>query len=360
MPPAITTPHLDSDSLDAIRSAQEMHALADRAWDPTEEHEYVDHLRAALGFRRVHTRPDGLTIDSSAVFSRELEHIIARPFEARYPEARFREFVNVSNEAGPGVRTITHRIWDMVGEAKIVGAEGDDIPLVDVAGTEYSSPVVSLATGYRVTRQDLREAMETGRPIDAMRAEAARRIMELRADRLVALGHTGIGLIGLLKNSEVPTVSPIGGVWVEGTTTAEEMVADCIKLLNSIPLANLETSEADHLILGTNQAHMLATTISVLSKYTALQLLLDTWQQKTGAPLKVRGWTRADAANSTNDGPRAMAYKKDSNLWANVPMEYSTLPPQAVKLSLEVYSEMRIGSVGNPYPLGAAYMDGLG
>lgn len=324
-----------------------------RAWDPHSDRALVEQLMRAAGVRT--------DANNTVAFSRELEAIIAQPFEVAYPAARAREFIPIRRDAGPGARTVTHTLWDMHGDAKVIGSEGNDIPLVEVTGAQSSSPLVSLATGYRYTFQDLREAIMTGRPIDTMRAAAARRIMELRADRLAALGDTTIGLVGFLKNTNAQTITAANGTWTLGTTTADEMLEDCFKLLIAIPTNTQETAMPNVLILGTDEFHILSTTaVGSGNPMTALALLKKNWQEMAGEELTVAGWTRCDLANSTDNGPRAVAYRRDPMfVFWHVPMEFTSYAPQPKDLSFTVPCEMRVGSVDSPFPKSIAYMDGL-
>ena len=55
--------------------------------------------------------------DGGVFFQRQLEHIKAKSYDVLYANLKARELFPVSNEAGPGVTTITYRTYDIAGAA---------------------------------------------------------------------------------------------------------------------------------------------------------------------------------------------------------------------------------------------------
>ncbi|MCC7542363.1 MAG: DUF2184 domain-containing protein [Deltaproteobacteria bacterium] len=296
----------------------------------------------------------------TSTFSRELEHVLRTLYMQEYPELKARQLIPINGEAGPGARTVTHQIWNVQGKARLGNAKGDDIPLVQTTGAEASSPIVGLRLGYAYDTDELREAVMTGRPIDRMRGDACREIMERTADDVAAVGDSEFGLVGLFKNSNVPTVSPVTGTWTASTTSAQ-MLGDLTKLLNSIPAATKNIHYPNALILGTDEYNLAAVKeVDTTNRITVLQALKDQWRAATGRDLMITSWVAADLADAENDGPRAVAYVKDPKvLFWHVTLEFVAMPPQLRNFQFVIPCEMRLGGVDFIRPKAAAYMDGL-
>jgi len=103
----------------------------------------------------------------------ELEHIKAKTYDVMRRELRHREYVPVSNEAGPGAETISYYQYDQVGTAKLISNYADDLPLANVKGKKFSAPVHSMGIGFAYSVQDIRASQMANKRLEQRDATAA-------------------------------------------------------------------------------------------------------------------------------------------------------------------------------------------
>ena len=130
-------------------------------------------------------------------------------------------------------------------------------------------------------------------------------------------------------------------------------------LASSIVTTNKETFMPDTVVMDIGSYNLLATTrvsTSGDTNTTALEAFLrsNPWVTNVGT------WNKLAEANATDNGPRVVCYKRDSEvLTLEIPQEFEQFPPQAKNLAFEVPVHMRTGGVIVYYPIAMAYMDGV-
>lgn len=289
----------------------------------------------------------------TAFFSRQLETILARTYDVKYPELKARMLIPVSSEVDPGAASYTYRQYDSFGIAKIVSNFADDLPMVDVLGKEFTAKVESLGAAYHFSIQDIRAAQKSGFDLDQKRALAARRAIETKIDQMAATGDTNLGTKGLLNNANVTIVAPVTGAWSQATT-ADNILKDINTLVDSIVTATKEAFSPDTLILDPVSFQVAnSKRVDPTLEKTVLRSFLENnpWIRQ------VVQWQRAATA-SAGGARRIMAFKRDPEvLELIIPQEFEQLPPQAQNLSFTVPCHARMGGVSIRYPVACAYMD---
>ena len=125
----------------------------------------------------------------SIFFLRELEYIKKEVFEVQYEDLPARSLFPVTNEAGPGRKYVTYRIFDKVGQAVLVGNFADDLPRADVFAREEVIPVRWIGSSYGYNLGEIQASRQVGgEPIDAKRAEAANRAIEEAVNEFAFFG----------------------------------------------------------------------------------------------------------------------------------------------------------------------------
>ena len=130
---------------------------------------------------------DDLHMDANetAFFARELESIEAKIYEVKRKELVYRKYVPVSNRDHEGTETITYRMFDMVGAAKIISNYASDLPRADVFGEEFTQRVKSIGASIGFSDQELRASAKEGKSLDTQKATAMRRaVREKESDIL--------------------------------------------------------------------------------------------------------------------------------------------------------------------------------
>lgn len=176
--------------------------------------------------------------DEGIFFQRQLEYIQAQSYDVLYPELKGRTtFVN-NTEGGEGINQITYRSYDKRGEAVVIAGKATDLPRADIDGKEYTIDVRTLGNSYGYSRQEMAAARLTGMPLDARKAEAARRAYEEKVNALIWFGEAKNNIGGLfggpatypwatITNTAVAAAAGGGNSLVWGVDkTPDEVIAD--------------------------------------------------------------------------------------------------------------------------------------
>jgi hypothetical protein len=292
-------------------------------------------------------------------FARQLEEIDAQMYDVKYAKLEALELL-ATKTLHPGAESYTYRMWDAVGVAKMTSDYQSGAPRADVSGKEYNSRIRGLLIGYGYSVQEIRAAAMANLPLDAMRATAARRILNEGINKRSLLGDSEFSLIGLfnLANAGSYTVPPhtVGGTDTQWTKkTGMEMYADMCGIVDSIPTNTKEIEHAKRLLLPYTRLRLAAKTkIDSVSPITALQFFL------TNRPgIEVRGALYLDTA-AADSGMRMMAYDPSREVVELLlPIPFESFPPERKGMEWEIVNHARMGSVINRYPLACVYGDDL-
>lgn len=304
----------------------------------------------------MHGRLTNLDAAASVFFLRELEHIQAETYDVEYPELMIRSLVPVSHEAGPAAEAITYRQFDRVGVFNLISDYANGLPRVDAHGKEFTSPVRSGGGAYGYSIQEIRAAQMMGRPLDRMKADAARRAFEELVERIGSFGNEETGLKGFLNHANVPVGSVAGGTWAtkdaeairKDVRTAIQATVDLTKGVEKGPFTLL-LPDAQYGLIATMQN-------STASDKTILDFLLEAEKRwltdvEPLSALKGAGAAGADRMVLYTRHPRKLTLE--------IPQDFEQFAVQEKGLEFEVPCHGRIGGVIWRYPLSARYVDGI-
>src|SRR5574344_902710 len=144
-----------------------------------------------------------LDANESIFFNRELETIRAKSYDTKYDDNfKMVALLPISMEADPLDFQITHRIYSRVGVAKMGGGDyATDFPSVDVFGTEVTVKVYPIQASYKYNKDEIARAARAGKPLEAMRANAARKAIEKKLNDIAMTGESTTGVKGLFNAS---------------------------------------------------------------------------------------------------------------------------------------------------------------
>lgn len=146
--------------------------------------------------------------DGSLFHTGQLEYVMSEVQKAQYPEIKNRIHCPTLFEGGSGSLSISQRIVDTRGKAKIVAVPNDDIPLVGlVGGADQTTPVRSIMMAYEINFLEVRSAAQLGINVDVEKGLAAREFVKREENRITYLGDPDTGLNGLFVHPLIPTVS---------------------------------------------------------------------------------------------------------------------------------------------------------
>lgn len=304
-----------------------------------------------------------LDADGAYFFQRQLEHIKARSYDVQYAELQARMLFPVSNEAGPGVTTITYRTYDQSGAAKIINAYADDLPRADVAGKETSIPVRSVGISYGYNLDEIQSAQLTGQPLDQRRANAAVRAVEQTTNDVAFFGDVESGLPGFFDNPNIPTgtaVNPGSGTeWVN--KTPDQILFDINDLFADIFEVTKMVERGNTLLLPPAQWSYIASTPRASnSDTTILQYVVQNspYLQSESDVIPVNECAAANNPLYANDV--MVAYDRSpEKLQLEIPVELEMMQVQQKNLEFTVPGRQRLGGLNIYYPLSANIIEGI-
>ncbi len=300
---------------------------------------------------------DGQRLDAgeTAFLAKQLEYVLSKTFDIKYPAFLGRKFIPINTEVPSGANSYTYYQWDEYGMAEIIANFADDLPMVGRFAKEFNAPIRSIGEAYMYSLQDLRASAHTGVPLDKDRAAVARRIMEQKVDALLATGDANAGLKGFLNHTNVPLTALTTGSWA--SATAAQILADLRKVQTAILVATKQIFPPDTMLLDTGSFDQLSNMeMSTDNSATVLETFL-----KNSPHIKnIDQWWKLDLADAAGTGPRLVMYSRTSEVVEGViPQEFEQMPPQAVNLAFKVPCHMRHGGISIKYPLAMSYADGM-
>lgn len=162
-----------------------------------------------------------------AFFKRQLELILTKVYETKYPTLSARSMFPVSPEGGEGIDSVTYQIWDEVGIAEFIAAYAGDIPRADVSSRSVTSPVHRMAEGFGMTLDEIKKAARTGVQLSDRKAKATRNGHEKKLNQTAFYGNAALGLQGLFSHPNIPNGAAPTLDWDDDTTpaTTDEILA---------------------------------------------------------------------------------------------------------------------------------------
>jgi len=304
-----------------------------------------------------------LDADGGIFFQRQLEHIKSRSYDVQYPELKARMLFPVSNEAGPGVNTITYRTYDQVGAAKIIQAYADDLPRADIAGKETSAPVRSIGISYGYSLDEIQASQLTGAALDQRRANAARKSVEQKTNDIAFFGDSSSGLPGFFSNPNIPSGNVVDGgsgtEWVN--KTPDQILFDVNDAFADVFETTLMVEQADTLLLPPAQwSYIMSTPRSANSDTTIAAYLVQNspYLNSMDDIIAVNECSAALNPNLTADA--MVVYTRDPDkLELEIPVELEMLPVQQKNLEFIIPGRARVGGVNVYYPLSASISEGI-
>lgn len=311
-------------------------------------------------FRRFDSlRSDGAHEDANVFLQEQVQQIKATNYNRRYPQLKSRQFVPIDNSIDRATPTVKVRSYSQVGVAKLLATYADDLPRSDVKVDEMIVKVKGAGDSYGYGLDEIRFAQKAGQNLDAMKGAAARRGMEILFDRVLAIGDTDTGMLGLLNqpNALTFTVPNGGGGTADwASKTPREILDDMIGICEYIATQTNEVESANTLLLPRDQFVQVSTT--PMQENASEKTILDFFRANYPG-INVQQWLRLATAGS-GSGTRMVAYRLDPEyLQGLIPQEFEQLPVQEDRLEFLIPCHGRIGGVVAYYPLSIAYGDGI-
>jgi hypothetical protein len=286
----------------------------------------------------------------SVFLKQQLNHVLNLAFQETFPALKARTFIPVNRSIPPAAETVSARIWDTYGEAKVLNPNSDDFPSVSVGQREAFAPIKSLGCFFEYSVLDLRRSELAGTGLDGKLATAARQTIESKIDKLAVDGDERFGIKGLCNQGITKHEL---GKWFDDKGKAlkppEQMLTDINQLVSIIAEDTNNVLLPDTLLLPVKHFAFLAQTpFSANSQVTILNYLLS----NNPYIKNIDSWVHLK--NQCVVYPRT-----PQALEMYLPLEFEMLEPQAVGMNIRIHCHARFGGVQVYTPKACAYGVGL-
>lgn len=296
----------------------------------------------------------GFNQDANIFLARELDYVKARVYERKFPAMIGLTLVPVSTEVPEWAESFVSKAYDEVGIAKIIANYADDLPRADVLATEITTRVKTVGDSYGYNVNELRASQAMGTDLPGRKADAARRAVEIKMNKIALVGDAEYGLYGIMNHPNIGSTSGLTGNWAAAGTTAMQIVADIDTMIAAVAtqsngIHRVNTVALPSVAMAAAQRKYVADT----GGKSALQLARENNPGVT--------FLSAPEFNDLNDGVSAAIVGEFSadNASFEMVMPFNQLPAQARNLELVVPCLARTGGVTVHYPLAFTKVAGL-
>jgi hypothetical protein len=286
----------------------------------------------------------------SVFLKQQLNHVLNLAFQETFPALKARTFIPVNRSIPQAAETVSARIWDTYGEAKVLNPNADDFPSVSVGQREAYAPIKSLGCFFEYSVLDLRRSQLAGTGLDGKLATAARQTIEYKIDKLAVDGDERFGIKGLCNQGITKHEL---GKWFDDKGKAvkqsDKMLEDINLLVSTIAEDTNNILLPDTLLLPVKHfAYLAQTPYSAHSQVTILNYLLS----NNPYIKNIDSWVHLK--NQCILYPRT-----PQALEMYLPLEFEMLEPQAVGMNIRIHCHARFGGVQVYTPKACAYGVGL-
>lgn len=301
-----------------------------------------------------------LDASGAAFFARQLEFVKSKSYDVLYGDLLFRTLFPVNTSVPAGATSITYQTYDRAGMAKIINGYAKDLPRVDIAGKETTSPVKTVADAFGYSVDEIESARLVGMPLDQRKANAARRAIEETFNSIAFFGDSESGLPGLLDNANIPRGNApdpgAGTEWVN--KTPDEILADVNAATAAPFIASLQKERVNTLGLPTAQwSYITSTPRSANSDTTIAQYIVNNnpFLNSMEDIIPVNEFT---GAGTTPGDDILLTYNRNPDkLEFEIPQDVVFLPEQIEGLEYTVPAKGRCGGLNIYYPVSLFIME---
>lgn len=285
--------------------------------------------------------------DEAIGMAQNLNYVKSRVYKETPRTLEGVDIIPIDSEVPEWAETVSYRIYDQVGIAKIIANYADDLPRADVLAEEKSVRVKDVGDSYGYNLAEIRASNATGENLPSQKALSARWAVEVRLAKIAMQGDSDYGLYGLLNHPNIGIANPTYGNWQDATRTAQEIVSDVRDMVDNIEEQSNEIHSANTLLLPKRSLAAMKNTYVNQTAITAYELVTKEFPN-----LRIRGYS---FLNGTPGSQEAFVGQFDvGNIGHIVPLRFMQLPAQARNLELVVPCLARTGGVALYRPLAFA------
>jgi hypothetical protein len=304
-----------------------------------------------------------LDAGESIFFTRELEKIRVKSYDVKFKEAKLLNIIPWSTDGDPYIDTITHRSFTRVGMAKMGGGQyATDFPRVDVYGTEVSVKSKPVHSSYGYNTDEIHAAAKANKPLESMRANAARKAVDMKLDEIAVQGEASTGLNGLFNHPDISEyIVPATGTGTKtnwGTKTSDQILADLNGIVNYVIVATAGIETPDTLALPLTSYNII--TQKRLSDYDD-KSILKYFLENNPYIKRVEWFTELESMGDAGDTTkRFVVWANDpDHLVLDMPMPFQQEATLQDGLAFVVPCRAKTAGVTFFYPKSACFGDGI-
>lgn len=210
----------------------------------------------------------------STLRPQDLEAIDKKIYEPHKEELKARKIFALKTDIPAGAETYGYDVFKRSGAAKILAPGASDIPLVDADLERHTVDIYSIAAGFNITVQELRQAQMAGMTIETTKADTARKAIAGKENRIAFAGDEKHKIKGLTAVTGIQVYAVPQGASGKTTwkdKTADEIVSDIRKAKNKVNKLNGHT--ADTFIITTDGFEELEKPFNEFTKQTVLEYI---------------------------------------------------------------------------------------
>lgn len=290
--------------------------------------------------------------DEGIFLARQLDYVKTRIYEVETPSMTGLQLVPVSTEVPEWAESFTYRTFDEVGMAKFISNYADDLPRVDVMGTEETLKLKSMGDAYGYSLDEMRLANAMGTNLPERKGRVARRAIDQLINRVALTGDTLHGFSGITNHPNLGTTS-ITGSWTGSTTTGQQMLSDLLAMYDGVSVQSFDNHTPNTLAIApTRRSVLVSTRVNTNDSQTVWQAFTSIHPGVTMlASTELEG---AEGASTT------IMYDRDvDNLSIEIPRPFEQLPAEKRNLEMVIDCIAKTSGVAIYRPLALTKSDGV-
>lgn len=297
-----------------------------------------------------------------AFFEKELRAVDTRAFEEKLPGLKARQLIPTIGGISEGDTSYEYHMFKFIGRAKYASRAGTtDAPRAEVTGAKQVQKIEPLIDGYGYDIWEIAAASKAGRPLDSMRAVAARRALEQLVDESWAWGADDLGIKGLLTLTSTERFDFAGsGAWGDlDTADPAKVVADIMGIASYVQEQTLGVFDRFRVLLP-DDAYNVASQLRMGdgSDVTALKFALANSPYIEGVYPWYRCYGSGKLAGSPLSKDLMVAYPYDEMVCGGIARDVNFLAAQPKGFRYEVPAHAATGGVVARYKA-IAYCDDI-
>jgi hypothetical protein len=188
------------------------------------------------------------------IWAEKLRHVFPKIVETLYPDLPVAagDVLPVDSSVDPADIVWEYYMVDSGASMEWIDDDGTIMPSAYVKASRYTGTMAEFGGGFDYTIFDLERAAKANVPLNTIKATAVKRAHDEFVQKKWLFGDMSKGMFGLLTHPNIPMSIAADGASTSphwDTKTGDELIADCIALVDTIPEDSMEQHHAARVYL---------------------------------------------------------------------------------------------------------------